>query len=88
MLAQAFCKVVEKLPTPAPCADAPSTLPPPLVDAEALLPFAHGIPSSVEALGYPAFPKDDAVVFRGGESAGLARLEAQLVRCVSCGCVA
>ncbi len=62
-----------------PVADAPATLPPPLADAEALSGRPHGIPT-LTALGYPPFPTDDAVLFAGGETAGLARLEAQMAR--------
>jgi hypothetical protein len=60
-------------------ADAPATLPAPLLDAEARVGFPHGIPT-LDALGYPPFPADDAVLFRGGETAGLARLNAQMAR--------
>ena len=69
---------------PGPVADAPASLPPPLADAEALAGKPHGIPASVQALGYPPFPADDAVLFPGGETAGLARLEAQLARGTWC----
>jgi hypothetical protein len=79
---QAFCKVVDKLgPAPAPAADPPAALPPPLAGAEELAGVPHGIPTLAQ-LGYPPFPADDAVLFRGGETAGLARLHAQMVRVV------
>jgi len=78
-LPQAFCKVIEKLPVPAPVADPPASFPPPLADAEARSGRPHGIPT-LAALGYPPLGADDAVLFRGGETAGLARLEAHMVR--------
>ncbi len=81
---QAFCKVLDKLgAAPLPAADAPAALPPPLADAEALSGRPHGIPT-LTALGYPPFPADDAVLFAGGETAGLARLEAQMARKQRC----
>ena len=76
---QAFCKVIEKLPTPAPAADPPASFPAPLADAESRVKRPHGIPT-LEALGYPPLGADDAVLFKGGETAGLARLEAHMVR--------
>jgi hypothetical protein len=76
---QAFCKVIEKLPTASPVADPPASFPPPLADAESRVGRPHGIPT-LAALGYPPLGADDAVVFKGGETAGLARLEAHMVR--------
>lgn len=60
-------------------ADPPPSFPPPLDDAEARAGFPHGIPS-LEALGYPPLDADVDVLFKGGETEGLARLHAQLVR--------
>ena len=80
---QAFCKVIEKLPTPPPAADPPASFPAPLADAEARVKRPHGIPTLV-ALGYPPLGSDDAVLFKGGETAGLARLEAHMVRLRQC----
>ena len=80
---QAFCKVIEKLPVPSPVADPPASFPAPLADAEARVKRPHGIPT-LAALGYPALGADDAVLFKGGETAGLARLEAHMVRLQQC----
>lgn len=71
--------MIEKLPTASPVADPPTSFPPPLADAESRVGRPHGIPT-LAALGYPPLGADDAVVFKGGETAGLARLEAHMVR--------